>query len=81
MRILTVLGFHGFHLHQIQKLFQTDQENERQDIQLSIEKKKKNFCQMFTDNARLKNVPPPLYLTRTLKPCHKRNEGRKVPEK
>ena len=43
MRILTVLGFHGFHLHQIQKLFQTDQENERQDIQLSIEKKKKKL--------------------------------------
>ena len=32
---------------------------------------------MLTDNARHKNVSPPLDLTRTLKPYHKRNGKRK----
>ena len=36
---------------------------------------------MFTDDARLKNVPPPLDLTRILKSYHKRNDRRKFPEK
>ena len=75
MKILTV--FVNFQLHQIQNCFG---QNIKQDIQLSIEKKN-YFHQMFTDNARLKNVPPPLYLTRILKPYHKRNDRRKFPEK
>ena len=58
-------------------MFRPDQENERRDIQLLIKKKKKNFCQTFTDDARLKNVPPPLDLTRIIKSYHKRNDGRK----
>ena len=57
-------------------MFCPDQENERQDIQLSTEKN--YFCQMFTDDARLKNVPPPLDLTRILKSYHKRNDKRKI---
>ena len=37
---------------------------------------------MVTDNARLKNVPPPLDLTRILlKSYYKRNDRRKFPEK
>ena len=43
--------------------------------------KKNYFRQTFTDDARMKNVTPPLYLARILKPCHKRNDGRKFPEK
>ena len=31
-------------------------------------------------DARHKNVPPPLDLTRILKSCHKRNDERKFPE-
>ena len=42
---------------------------------------KKYFRQKFTGDARLKNVPPPLYLNRILRLCHKRNHGRKFPEK
>ena len=37
--------------------------------------------QLLTDGARLKNVPPPLDLTRILKAYHKRNDRRKFPEK
>ena len=47
----------------------------------SFQLKKKYFCQTFTDHARLKNVPPPLDLTRILKSYHKRNDRRKFPEK
>ena len=36
---------------------------------------------MFTDNARLENVPPPLDLTRVSKSYHKRNDRGKFPEK
>ena len=35
---------------------------------------------MFTDDARLKNEPPHLDLTRILKSYHKRNARRKFPE-
>ena len=77
MEISTV--FVSFHLNQIQN-YCPDQENERRDIQLSIEKKN-YFCQTFTDDARLKNVLPPLDLTRILKSYHKRNDRRKFPEK
>ena len=41
---------------------------------------KKYACQSLTDGARLKNVPPPLDLTRILKAYHKRNDRRKFPE-
>ena len=46
-----------------------------------LKKKKKNACQSLTDGARLKNVPPPLDLTRILKSYHKRDDRRKFPEK
>ena len=36
---------------------------------------------MFTEDARLKNVPPPLDFTRILKSHHKRNDRTKFPEK
>ena len=36
---------------------------------------------MLTDDARHKNAPPPLDLTRTLKSYHKKNDTRKFPEK
>ena len=36
---------------------------------------------MFTDNARLKSLPPPLYWTRILKQYHKTNDGKKIPRK
>ena len=41
-------------------------------------------CYLFgalTNDARHKDIPPPLDLTRILKSCHKRNDRRKVPEK
>ena len=36
---------------------------------------------MLTDDARYENVPPPFDLTRILKSCYKRNDGRKLSEK
>ena len=36
--------------------------------------KKSYACQSLTDGAGLKNVPPPLDFTRTLKSYHKRND-------
>ena len=77
MKILTV--FVNFHLHLIQNCFR--QIKKMKDETLSFQLKKNYFRQTFTDDARLKNVPPPLYLTRILKRCHKRNDGRKFPEK
>ena len=47
----------------------------------SFQLKKNYFCQTFTDDARLENVPPPLDLTRILKSYHKRNDRKKFPEK
>ena len=67
MEISTV--FVNFHLNQIQ------------NSPVQIKKIKNYFCQKFTDDARLKNVPPPLDLTRILKSYHKRNGRRKFPEK
>ena len=61
MENLTI--FVNFHQNQIQNC--TDQIKKMKDIQLSTEKN--CFCQMFKDNARLKNVPPPLDFTRILK--------------
>ena len=77
MNILMV--FVNFHLHQIQNCFR--QIKKMKDEAFSFQLKKNYFCQMFTDDARLKNVPPPLDFTRILKPCHKRNDGKKFPEK
>ena len=77
MNILMV--FVNFHLHQIQNCF--GQIKKMKDETFSFQLKKNYFRQTFTDNARLKNVPPPFYLTRILKLCHKRNDGRKFPEK
>ena len=47
----------------------------------SFQLKKNYFWQTFTDDARLKNVPPFLDLTRILKSYDKRNDRRKFPEK
>ena len=77
MKILTV--FVNFHLHQIQNCF--GQIKILKDEVVSFQLKKKFFRQTFADDARLKNVPRPLYLTRILKPHHKRNDGKKFPEK
>ena len=77
MKILTV--FFNFHIHQIQNCF--GQIKKMKDEIFSFQLKKNYFRQTFTDDARLKNVPRPFYLTRILKPCHKRNDGRKFPEK
>ena len=43
--------------------------------------KKNYFCRTLTDNARHKNVLPPLDLTRILKSYNKRNDRRKLLEK
>ena len=72
--------FVNFQLNQIQNY--SVQIKKMKDRIFSFQLKKKNyFCQTFTDNARLKNVPPPLDLTRILKSYHKRNDRRKFPEK
>ena len=54
-------------------------------VNLIVENKQFNSLiglrnQKLTDNARHKNVAPPLDLTRTLKTCHKRNDGSKFLE-
>ena len=71
--------FVNFRLNQIQIC--SVQIKKMKDEIFSFQLKKKNFCQTFTDNARLKNVPPPLDLTRILESYHKRNDRRKFPEK
>ena len=71
--------FANFHQHLIQKGF--GQIKKMKDKTFSFPLKKNYFCQTFTDDARLKNVPLPLYLIRILKSCHKTNEVRKFPEK
>ena len=78
MEILT--AFVNFWLNQIQNC--SVQIKKMKDGIFSFQLKKKNyFCQTFTNDARLKNVPPPLDLTRILKSYHKRNDRRKFPEK
>ena len=78
MKILTV--FVNFHLHQNQNCF--GQIKKMKDEIFSFQLKKKNYFRLtFTDDARFKIVPSPLYLTRILKPYHERNDGRKSPEK
>ena len=71
--------FVNFHLHQIQNCF--GQIKKMKDEIFSFQLKKNYFCQTFTDDARFKNVPPLLYLTKILELYHKRNDGRKFPEK
>ena len=75
MKILTA----NFHLHQIQNCFGQIKKMEDKIFSFQLKKKKNYFRQAFTDNARLKSVPPP-YLTRILKP-YQRTDGRKFPEK
>ena len=62
MKILTV--FVNFHLHQIQNCF--GQIKKMKDEAFNFQLKKNYFRQTFTGDARLKNGPPPLYLTRIL---------------
>ena len=70
--------FVNFHLNQIQNC--SVQIKKMKDEIFSFQLKKNIFL-TFTDDARLKNVPPPLDLTRILKSNHKRNDRRKFPEK
>ena len=77
MEILMV--FVNFWLNQIQNC--SVQIKKMKDGIFTFQLKKNYLCQMFTDNARLKNVPPPLDFTRILKPFHKRNDRRKFPKK
>ena len=71
--------FVNFQLNQIQNC--SVQIKKIKDGIFSFQLKKNYFCQTFTDNARLKNVTPPLDLTRILKSYHKRDDRRKIPEK
>ena len=78
MKISTV--FVKFRLNQIQSC--SVQIKKMKDEIFSFQLKKKNyFCRTFTDDAGLKNVPPPFDLTRVLKSYHKRNDRGKFPEK
>ena len=77
MEILIV--FVNFRLNQIQDF--SVQIKKMKDGIFNFEIKKNYFCQTFTDNARLKNVPLLPDLSRILKSCHKRNDRRKIPEK
>ena len=71
--------FVNFLLNQIQNC--SIQIKKMKDGIFSFQLKKNYFCQTFTDDARLKNVPPPLDLIRILKSYHERNYRRKFPEK
>ena len=71
--------FVNFQLNQIQNCsILIKKMKDRTFIQME---KKKYFCQTFTDNARHKNVPPPLDLTRIFKSYHKTNDRIKFLEK
>ena len=52
------------------------EKNEKWCIKLSV--KNNYFCQTLTNDARHKNVPPHLDLTRILKSYHKRNNRKKL---
>ena len=68
--------FVNFRLNQIQNC--SVQIKKMKDGIFSFQLKKKNyFCQTFIDDSRLKNVSPPLDLTRILKSYLKRNDRRK----
>ena len=77
MEISTV--FLNFWLNQVQNC--SVQIKKMKDRIFSLQLKKNCFWQTFTDNARLRTVPPPLDLTRILKSYHKRNDRKKFPEK
>ena len=77
MEISTV--FVNFRLNQIQNCFV--QIKRMKDGIFSFQLEKEYFYQTFTDDARLKNVPSLLDLTRILKSYHKRNDRRNFPEK
>ena len=71
--------FVNFHLNQIQNC--SVQIKKMKDEIFSFQLKKYIFL-TFTDDTRLKNVPPPLDLTRIQKSYHKKkNDRRKLPEK
>ena len=71
--------FVNFWLNQIRNC--SVQIKKMKDRVFSFQLKKKILLPNNTDDARLKNVPPPLDLTRILKSYHKRNDRRKSPEK
>ena len=71
--------FVNFPLIQIQNC--SGQIKKMKDEILSFQLEKKYFCQTVSEDARLKNLPFPLDLTRILKSYHKRNDRRKFPEK
>ena len=72
-------GFCYFHLNHIQHFsFLT---KKMKDELFSFQLKTNYFRQTFTDDIRLKNVPPPLNLSRILNSYHKRIDRRKFPQK
>ena len=71
--------FVNFWLNQIRNC--SVQIKKMKDRVFSFQLKKKILLPNNTDDARLKNVPPTLDLTRILKSHHKRNDRRKFPEK
>ena len=77
MEISTV--FVNFHLNQIQNC--SVQIKKMKDKIFSFQLKLKYFYQTLTDDAKLKNVPPSLDLTKILKSYHKRNDRTKFSEK
>ena len=70
----TLMFFANFGLNQVQNC--CVQIKKMKDGIFSLQMKKKNyFCQMLPDDARPKNVPPPLDLTIIFKSYyHKRND-------
>ena len=76
---MKILVFVNFCLKQIQNC--SIQIKKMKDKIFNLQLKRNYFCQTFTDNARLKKVPPLLDLTIVLKSYHKRNDRRKFPEK
>ena len=77
MEVATI--FVNFRRNQIQNC--SVQIKKMKDGILSFQFKKNYFCRMLTENARHKNVPPSLDLTRILKSYHNRNDRRKFLEK
>ena len=69
--------FANFQLNQVQNCCRQIKKMKARTFSFPL---KKYTCQSLTDGARLKNVPPPLDLTRILKAYHKRNDRRKFPE-
>ena len=74
-----LMVFVNFHLNQIQNC--SVQIKKMKDKIFSFQLKLKYFYQTLTDDAKLKNVPPSLDLTKILKSYHKRNDRTKFSEK